>query len=101
MDDEPKEIETELLNPSNVAAYIREFEDTYFWRNVMKPAMAGNIRSMKNALVWAKNISEIREYQASIRATQVWLGFTAKKRFEVTQSAEFDRQKEADDEAEE
>jgi hypothetical protein len=105
MEAEPKEVEeVEALNPSNVTAYIREFEDTYFWRHVMRPAMVGNIRNMKNALVWAKSISEIREFQASIRATQVWIGFPNKKRFEVTQAAEFDRQKEVtddDNEAEE
>lgn len=81
------------VTPSNMPRYVKEFEETYFWKRVMLPSMRASILEAMERLVYLEDVREYRNLQAMIKTTQTWIGFPKRKHTEAVDDNEFEAEK--------
>jgi len=84
---------------SNMARYVKEFEENQFWQSVMKPAMEASIREAMAAMVYSESIRDLRALQTGIKMTKSWLDFPRSKQEEDEAEAEFEKSRQEAEEA--
>ena len=88
------------MNATTLSRYVKEFEETQFWKNVMRPAMEASIQEAMATMVYTDSLKDLRTLQAGIKMTKAWIGFPGRKLQESIDEAEFEksrRQAESED----
>ena len=86
------------MNATTLSRYVKEFEETQFWKNVMRPAMEASIQEAMATMVYTDSLKDLRTLQAGIKMTQAWIGFPAHKLREAEEEAEFEKSQGTDEE---
>ena len=86
------------MNATTLSRYVKEFEETQFWKNVMRPAMEASIQEAMVTMVYMDSLKDLRTLQAGIKMTQAWIEFPARKLREAEEEAEFEKSQGTDEE---